>query len=191
MKTLKFLQFSFATLLGAMTLSVNAATLNLADSVGYTSANGSGTISSILNINSYINGASSGFAFEGASPNVVDDAHLQSAFGAKGLNFDISDFTTFNINGRDSRGSVYSAPEDSVFNGFMFKVANLTVVGLFDSAITSVAFNTAGIGNNNANGSNFAYFNASQISAVPIPAALWLFAPALIGFLGFRRRLSK
>lgn len=27
-----------------------------------------------------------------------------------------------------------------------------------------------------------------NVSAVPIPAALWLFAPALLGFLGLRRR---
>lgn len=42
-------------------------------------------------------------------------------------------------------------------------------------------------------------FNASSsilaydlsISAVPIPAALWLFAPALLGFCGMRRRAAK
>ena len=28
-------------------------------------------------------------------------------------------------------------------------------------------------------------------SEVPLPAALWLFAPALIGFLGFRRKANK
>lgn len=27
-----------------------------------------------------------------------------------------------------------------------------------------------------------------EVSAVPLPAALWLFAPALLGFMGFRRR---
>jgi len=30
-----------------------------------------------------------------------------------------------------------------------------------------------------------------EVSAVPIPAALWLFAPALLGFLGLRRRAQK
>ena len=29
------------------------------------------------------------------------------------------------------------------------------------------------------------------ISEVPLPAALWLFAPALLGFLGFRRKANK
>ncbi|MDQ7072296.1 MAG: hypothetical protein Q9N32_00340 [Gammaproteobacteria bacterium] len=27
-------------------------------------------------------------------------------------------------------------------------------------------------------------------SAVPVPAALFLFAPALLGFLGFRRKIT-
>ncbi|MEW5011830.1 MAG: hypothetical protein AB1Y22_09740 [Cycloclasticus sp.] len=31
-------------------------------------------------------------------------------------------------------------------------------------------------------------FKASSVSAVPVPAALFLFAPALLGFLGFRRK---
>lgn len=31
--------------------------------------------------------------------------------------------------------------------------------------------------------------NASYVSAVPIPAAAFMFAPALLGFLGFRRKI--
>lgn len=30
-----------------------------------------------------------------------------------------------------------------------------------------------------------------EVSAVPIPAALWLFGPALLGFFGLRRRAQK
>ena len=30
-----------------------------------------------------------------------------------------------------------------------------------------------------------------SISAVPVPAALWLFAPALMGFFGLRRKAQK
>ena len=32
-------------------------------------------------------------------------------------------------------------------------------------------------------------FSTSAVSAVPVPAALFLFAPALMGFLGFRRKM--
>jgi len=31
---------------------------------------------------------------------------------------------------------------------------------------------------------------STPVSAVPIPAALWLFAPALVGFFGFRRKAA-
>jgi hypothetical protein len=39
-----------------------------------------------------------------------------------------------------------------------------------------------------AAGSNYDLRLASGVSEVPVPAALWLFAPALLGFLGLRRK---
>lgn len=39
-----------------------------------------------------------------------------------------------------------------------------------------------------AAGSNYDLRLDSGISEVPVPAALWLFAPALLGFLGLRRK---
>ncbi len=59
------------------------------------------------------------------------------------------------------------------------------------------AFFAGGVGNNYAGGA--AYFNGAfttndlwfrtGVSEVPVPAALFMFAPALLGFLGFRRKL--
>jgi len=37
-------------------------------------------------------------------------------------------------------------------------------------------------------GNNFDVYRISHVSAVPVPAALWLFGTALIGFIGFSRR---
>ena len=31
----------------------------------------------------------------------------------------------------------------------------------------------------------------NQVNAVPVPAALFMFAPALLGFMGFRRRAKN
>jgi len=47
-------------------------------------------------------------------------------------------------------------------------------------------------GNTRTNQYAFEYtvLDASVVSAVPIPAALWLFAPALIGLFGFRRKAA-
>ena len=36
--------------------------------------------------------------------------------------------------------------------------------------------------------SHYSIYTTDAISEVPIPAALWLFAPALLGFLGLRRK---
>ena len=35
------------------------------------------------------------------------------------------------------------------------------------------------------------YLSGMQVSAVPVPAAVWLFGTAMAGFLGFRRRVGK
>ncbi|MDO8825438.1 hypothetical protein [Methylophaga sp.] len=41
-------------------------------------------------------------------------------------------------------------------------------------------------------GSNYDLrLTTTGISEVPLPAALWLFGPALLGFLGFRRKANK
>jgi len=37
----------------------------------------------------------------------------------------------------------------------------------------------------------FLEWTPSNVSAVPVPAAVFLFAPALLGFLGFRRRAKN
>ena len=37
-------------------------------------------------------------------------------------------------------------------------------------------------------GKNFDIYRVSHISAVPVPAAFWLFGTALVGFIGFSRR---
>ena len=40
-------------------------------------------------------------------------------------------------------------------------------------------------------GSNYDLRIDTGISEIPVPAALWLFAPALLGFLGLRRKFVK
>jgi hypothetical protein len=66
------------------------------------------------------------------------------------------------------------------------KYGTTTLIGLFSTPISSLDFLT----HDGKDVSHIAYFNTS-VSEVPLPAALWLFAPALMGFLGFRRRLTK
>lgn len=44
-----------------------------------------------------------------------------------------------------------------------------------------------------AGGNSYAYlsFTEADVPAIPLPAALWLFGPALLGFMGFRRKALK
>jgi len=57
-----------------------------------------------------------------------------------------------------------------------------------DIAISSVQFTMTGA---NGDGIYFdeAYYGTASVNAVPLPAALFLFAPALLAFFGLRRKI--
>ncbi|PHS68871.1 MAG: hypothetical protein COB23_08130 [Methylophaga sp.] len=83
------------------------------------------------------------------------------------------------------------------FTGFLVKAAKTTLVVFFDQAVTSVYWSTIFAGLNNQQKphglSHLAFFNTGDtppVSEVPIPAALWLFAPALFGLMGIRRKYT-
>lgn len=169
--------------LGMLSLSVNAATLDLTDPVSFPTGgapDNTGTISTVVNIQDYTPGASSGYYIEGAVPNALDGPHLQSIFDAASIDFTVSGFTKVEP---PPAGNVLDTSSLGIqFEGFLMKVGNFNLVALFDSPITQLAFSNEGL----QGISHIAYFNVSEI---PVPAALFLFAPALLGFIGFRRRL--
>jgi len=80
-----------------------------------------------------------------------------------------------------------------------FGSANLTSYGLNDAFFNEVMLLTGGTGLLTFDISGFTPINSTgdftstgriSVSAVPLPAALWLFGPALLGFMGFRRKKS-
>jgi len=172
--------------LATLSFAVNAATITLIDPQNYLTPEGppgnTGTISTIVNINDYMPGASKGYLIEGAIPNAVDADQLQTALDAAGSGITVSGFTKIEP---PPVGNVFDSFSLGVaFQGFLIKYATFTMVGLFDSPISQLSYVT----HTGQDVSHIAYFNPS---AVPLPAALWLFAPVLMGFLGFRRRLAK
>lgn len=174
--------------LATFTLSVNAATLNLINPVQYLTPAGppghEATISTVVNIADYMPGAAEGYYIDGAIPNAVDAGQLQTAFNAAGVSFTITDFTKLEP---PPVGNVFdSSSLGLAFEGFLMKVGNFTLVGLFSTPISYLAYNNDGL----LGISHVAYFNTS-VSEVPLPAALWLFAPALLGLLGLRRRMPR
>jgi len=64
-------------------------------------------------------------------------------------------------------------------------LANFVVTGLTGSSFYFANNNT-----DTGNTTDF-YIDSLTVSAVPIPAAVFLFAPALLGFMGFRRRAKN
>lgn len=175
------------TVMATLSFAVSAAHVTI-NPVNYLTPAGppgnTGTISTLVNINDFMPGASQGYYIEGATPNSVDASQLQTALNAAGAGFVVTDF--FKIDPPPVGNLFDSSSLGLAFEGFLMKVGNFTVVGLFDNPISSLAYNNDGL----LGISHVAYFNTS-VSEVPLPAALWLFAPALMGFLGFRRRLVK
>lgn len=95
---------------------------------------------------------------------------------------------TLNLVGQNEN---FSSGSISLSSGFNVLAVHLGGMGggnellfFFSSAVTSFNVMTYSAGGSN-NLSNFRAFNTA---VVPVPAAIWLFASALLGFAGFRRR---
>lgn len=130
--------------------------------------------------------------------NTTFDAAAASGKYAELVGYDVLDFystgsypvatenTDFFTSDVFSTGYVNTTSLGLTFEGIMLKSGNTTLVALFSEAISELYFKTfiqQGI-------SHIALFNTAPISAVPVPAALWLFAPALLGLVGLRRKQS-
>ncbi|MDO8825439.1 hypothetical protein [Methylophaga sp.] len=85
----------------------------------------------------------------------------------------------------------------SIFDGFTTTVLDIVRIGslgvveyswMLEAATNYVISVMIGRG---AAGSNYDLRLDSGISEVPVPAALWLFAPALLGFFGLRRKAKN
>lgn len=169
--------------LTTFSLTINAATLSLTGTTSYNANGFKGEISQVLNINDFLPGASEGFHVEKPNPTAMSAAHVQTALAAAGSSFIVTDFFKTND---PATNTVNTSSLGLAFSGFLMKYGTTTLIGLFDTPISSLDFLT----HNGKDVSHFAYFTTS-VSEVPLPAALWLFAPALMGFMAFRRRINK
>ncbi|PHS25739.1 MAG: hypothetical protein COA83_04825 [Methylophaga sp.] len=127
------------------------------------------------------------------TPNAVNNAqHLQDALAAIGSTFIVTDFTSSGGNTYPGLNSTSFVAQGFLFNGFMVKASTNTLVGIFDIPISTIFWNTLWQTKNGVaqDMSHIAFFNTT-IPQIPIPATLWLFAPALLGLMGFRRRNNK
>lgn len=183
MRKMYFVKALLLALSVSLSFSVSAASLSLAGTTKYNVDGFKGTISEVLNINDFLPGASQGFYVPKPNPTAMSSAHVQTALTAAGSSFLVTDF--FKIND-PSTNTLNTSSLGFSFSGFLMKYGTTTLIGLFSTPISSLDFLT----HDGKDVSHIAYFNTS-VSEVPLPAALWLFAPALMGFLGFRRRLIK
>ncbi|WP_430009037.1 VPLPA-CTERM sorting domain-containing protein [Methylophaga lonarensis] len=187
MKIGKTISTMMAVVAATFSLTVGAATIELSNTTAYSSphpsGNPSGVISTVVNINDYLPGAYQGYLVEDATPNALSQSHLQTALNAAGAGITVNDF--FKIEPGPVGDFLDTSSLGLAFEGFLVKYSTFTMIGLFSPAITSLSYIT----HTGQDVSHIAFFNTS-ISEVPLPAAVWLFLPALMGFLGFRRRLT-
>lgn len=161
----------FAALL--LSFNVSAASLDLVGAVGNT-----GTV-----------GLSSGSTVTAATSTIATGATLFDSFT---LSSDTATTATLSL----TFNPLSTFTSVSLVNGGIvgLDITKIGSLGILEytwelAAMTDYVINIF-IGNALA-GSNYDLRVTTGISEVPLPAALWLFAPALIGFLGFRRKASK
>lgn len=101
-----------------------------------------------------------------------DTSNVFAEVSLNSLSGNISNITIYGQNA----GTGQSGGIDDLYVVYMFN-GSLHQVGYTDSD-TNFALSAVDSGS----------FVATEVSAVPLPAALWLFGPALLGFMGFRRK---
>lgn len=126
-------------------------------------------------------------------PPAVNQEHLQVALDDAGSLYTVESFVSSDdawfsgtLVDNGTSGTYYLSQG---FTGFMIKASTLTFVALFDEVVQSIDWNTNWVVN--GQGIPHAMSHVGVLNAVPVPAALWLFAPALLGLMGFRRRNNK
>jgi len=78
-------------------------------------------------------------------------------------------------------GTNYSGPVHPSFD-------DLALSYIFNGSLSYARQSIAGLGVDTGLTENSGSFSIAAPSAVPLPAAVWLFGPALLGFMGFRRK---
>lgn len=75
----------------------------------------------------------------------------------------------------------------------VLKGGNVGFASYFFTARTDAERGTFEINFENNGGQipDLSHMTLYTVSAIPLPAALWLFTPALLGFMGFRRKAKK
>tara|TARA_R110002111_G_scaffold86344_1_gene135421 strand:- start:575 stop:1174 length:600 start_codon:yes stop_codon:yes gene_type:complete len=173
-----------------------AATVTNVTSTAYKYVNTDSTSASGLFTNSAFTSAiSEAFLWSGPSTNIAGEGqnfennlnaffNANTALGSSPFNFNTAEKT-------DS--GPYQYPISSAIGGILLKQAQASLLVLFNSPVSELYWNTKFVAQGGAGdtaGTKISHYVLidSTISEVPIPAALWLFAPALLGLLGLRRK---
>jgi hypothetical protein len=200
MKTLSTLLT--AGLVSLSAVSVNAATLDFTadpfigstgtiDGIGYTITAAPGTLS----LGGAAGGACTGLACQKDGIGVASgqDANEIDFFETLTITFDeavfISGLAFLNLFENEVANVQVGATSLS-YTGTQPLPGSGFVTDSFSSLLaTSVTFTTDSLSGDDGD-SNY-YVAALEVSEVPVPAAAFLFAPALVGFMGLRRRAAK
>jgi hypothetical protein len=157
-------------------VSANAATLDLTlDGTGGFLGGASQTINS--NNSSDVSASGLGLGVTWFSDFILEsDKDTKAVISFEAIGASLSKHSSINVDFGDA-SPIFSAGESPFTGVFSFTQTVMLTAG------TQYFFLLDGI-------KNVAGYSLN-VSAVPIPAALWLFAPALLGFFGLRRKAQN
>jgi len=125
--------------------------------------------------------AEGGFGDDTVNFTAVDDGTNDYA----DVVFDFGDIFIDLLDGKTHVGLGYSSSNLSILENGVFSYSSDADFFLGYSNV----FRVYSIGSIGSDLNELTFSSVSyDVSAVPLPAALWLFGPALLGFMGFRRR---
>ena len=85
--------------------------------------------------------------------------------------------------GNGNTSGTFADPDG--FNVLALHFGNNELVFIFSSLVTN--FEVSGLGNGI---SNWRAYGDTKLTTIPVPGAIWLFGSAIVGFIGFKRRVA-
>lgn len=170
--------------------SANAATINDVTSTAYKYVNTNNAVSSgEFTDSSFSSSIQEAYTWYGASTNISDGSpgfisNLNSFFQSNGFAANY-----FNLTSATKVSSGFENPITGPITGILLKQSTASLLVLFNTPVSDLYWRTVFPGAN-GNGTGISHYVLLEhpISEVPVPAALWMFAPALLGFAALRKK---
>lgn len=164
------------------------------DAYKYVNTNSSKDSGGLFTTSSFSSSVKDAYFWEGPSTNISgEDKDFENALNSffSDNTFSGDGDTSFSFDTAVKTSGDFENPITGPIKGLLLKQAQGSLLVTFNAPVSSLYWNTLFVTQGGTGDDKIShYVLLDAISAVPVPAALWLFAPALFGFIGLRKKTS-